>query len=69
MSNKGCCYNCESRYLNCHSECIDYIKECEERQERNELIKKNRSKSADMMFYCIQKEIKHDKRRRKLKNR
>lgn len=57
MSKTSCCYNCESRYPNCHSECNDYLKEYEERRELNQL---KRNKKA-ISRYCVEKKIRMDK--------
>ena len=47
MSKKSNCYNCEKRYVGCHSKCEGYLEEKKKRDEENE----KKKKIKDNRFY------------------
>ena len=65
MGKNSCCYECNERYLGCHSECARYLEESSKRQARNELIVDKKNKHADVDYYCIGKEVKRITKRKK----
>ena len=47
-----CCFECQKRYVGCHSECADYIKERAEANNETKRIRveKNKRTSVDDVF-------------------
>lgn len=62
------CYKCESRYLGCHSECKDYLKEIENNIKRREIIQKNKKEYKEMDCY-VQDKVSKSRKKLKQKNK
>lgn len=50
---KSPCKNCESRYLGCHDECVNYTEYKRKKEEINELSFKNRCKEYTLRNYEV----------------
>ena len=60
------CKGCEKRYIGCHSECDDYIKERQELDKKNAEIRKQKESRMSLnyrknMYEGATKHLKHKK--------
>lgn len=69
MKNKNTCKDCKSRYIGCHSECVDYLKYSKERNKLLNLAFKNKLERCEIEDYKIKTYITEGKNKGKYSKR
>lgn len=59
------CYNCEDRYVGCHSKCKNYISFRQAKDEENEVVKKRKAEVRIRTEYERDRDIRLKKYTRK----